>query len=522
MPSKEVYHPSSPAATTEISKTKEVIDPIRKILIANRGLIAVKTITTLERRGIIGVVAFTKEDKNSLPIRRVRELRQKGWQAVKVHSYSDQYHLIERARKTGCDAIFLGYGFLSENSDFVKKCEKAGLKVLAPPSEVMEKSIKDKIVAKATAKSFGINVLEGTENLPTPESTEKAMTELNLKFPVMLKIPDMGGGRGNFVVNNPEDLRKTYETIKKKKPNCKIFMERYVKNAIHIEIQIAADKYGVVKSLGERDCTMQRNHQKLIEESPSVRITKAMRRKMEEDAIKFTKAIGYQGLGTVEFIVDMDTKDKNGDCVYYFNEINARLQVEHGVTEMQTGLDLIDLMIDLREGKRLPKQKRKRFKEHTIEMRLYAEDPNENFLPSPEAIRESHFPENYKNVRIDTGVEKGDKMLKNFDPMFALVIVKRKKREKAIATAVKVLEHSSIKGIATNREFQIDLLNTPEFRKGKATTSFTGEFAKLRAAAKKLKGELSRGKDRIKDEINKSKGGLKRKADIFSRDSPKE
>lgn len=452
----------------EAEKPKEVIDPIKKLFIANRGEIAVRAIKACEKRGIPAVIAYMKQDKNTLATRMATEKGNNGngaWGTVEINSYIYPDDLVNKATETGCDAIFLGYGFLSEDSNFVEKCEKAGLIVLAPPSEVMKKFIKDKVVAKKTAKGKGLNIptLPSKANIGTLE--EASIASKKLGFPVMLKVPDSGGGRGNCIVFQPEDLEKKYKALTARLKNKTIFIEPYIENAIHVEFQIVADRYGNVVSLGERDCTMQRRNQKIIEESPSPNIEDEKRKKMQEVVIKLIKKIGYQGIGTVEFILN---KDKRG-LPWYFMEINPRIQVEHGVTEERTGIDLVNLMMDIAEGKPLPFiQEDIILQNHTVEARLYAEDSDG--LPCPGIISDLSLPEG-KNIRIDTGIEKGDEVLIDFEGLLSKMIAIGLTRNRARVNLINYLRKIEIDGIQTNKDLLIKLLSSKEFRRNKTTTT---------------------------------------------------
>lgn len=459
----------------------EIIKPIERLFIANRGEIAVKAINACIKRNISAVVAHSFSESNTLATRMAGK---KGWDIALVESYDNQEEILKATLSSGCDTIFLGYGFLAENAKFVKKCEDAGIRVLAPLSETMELTA-DKIKARQIAKGLNIPVLKGTENLPALDDAIKAASELG--FPVMLKISNMGGGKGNRVANDQQELEKAYRELRRRNENNKLFMEHFIEHAVHVEIQIAADKYGDVVSLGERDCTMQRLYQKIAEESPSPHITERIRAAMQKAAINFAKEIGYEGIGTWEFIVDLDRKGVD-DKAWNFMEVNPRIQVEHGVTEAQTGIDIINLMMDIAEGKPFPfLQNDIKPEGHTIAVRLYAEDPKKGFTPSPGRISKFSHPAN-KNIRVDTGVEKGDEMSPWFESIIANVTAHGKTREKAIVALINYLKEVEIDGIKTNKEFLINLLNTPEFRNGEITTSFAEKLAeKLRKGEKKLK-----------------------------------
>lgn len=469
----------------------ESIKPIRKLLIANRGEIAVRAIKACEKRGVRAVVPYSLSDPNTLATRMAEE--REGWELAPIggssqeESYADPAKILDEARSRKCDTIFLGYGFLAENSDFVKKCEDAGIRVLAPSSRIMELT-GNKIKARKIAggirigKLSHIPILKGTENLPTFQDAVKAASEIH--FPVMLKDPDTGGGMGNIVARNSEELEKAYIQLKRREGNKELFMEQFVEHAVHVEVQIAADAYGNVVSLGERDCTMQRRYQKIIEESPSAHITEHTRTIIQKAAINFAKEIKYKGIGTWEFIVDLDNKGRRNEPAWYFMEVNPRIQVEHGITEEQTGIDIINLMMDIAEGRHLPiLQNNIKPKGHTIEVRLYAENPNKGFELSSGKINILRFP-NIDNVRVDTGAEEGDEISPWFDTTILKAIAHGKTREEARISLVQFLSQLEIAGISNNKEFLIELLKTSEFRNAKATTTFIEEWWKRRLQEK--------------------------------------
>lgn len=451
-------------------ESTEVINPIKKLFIANRGEIAVRAIKACREMRISAVAAYSPEDTESLAARIARsEMKSNAsWGLAAIANYLDMDGILEQALNNGCDAIFLGYGFLSENPEFIKKCKAANMKVLAPPAETMELAA-NKINAKKIAEELGIPVLKGTENLPDLKSAILASSKLN--FPVILKLPDGGGGMGNRVARNPEELEKQYKILKASNGNGEIFMEHFVEKAAHVEVQIAADKYGNIISLGVRDCTAQRRHQKIIEESPSPHITGLGSDEIQKAAIKFAKELGYQGIGTWEFIIDSPS--------WYFMEINPRIQVEHGVTEKQTGIDIVKLMIKIAQGEHLSiLQNEVKSEGHTIEVRLYAEDPSDNFNPSSGTISKLALPED-SNIRVDTGAESGDEMSAYFDPLIAKIIAHGKTREEARVNLLKYLYYKvEIEGITTNRIFLTRFLSSQEFIEGKITTDFAEELAK--------------------------------------------
>ncbi len=480
--------------------TPEVISPIKKIFIANRGEIAVRAARACQERGISAVIPYSLEDANTL-VTRIAD--QEGWELAAIggtsaeESYADPDKILEEARFAGCDAIFLGYGFLSENADFIRRCEEAGMRVLAPPSSVMELA-GNKIKAREIAKKVKIGrvahipVLEGTGNLPTFQDASHAAAQLS--YPVMLKDPDTGGGMGNLVVRNQEELEKAYRQLRLRSGNREVFMERLIERAVHVEVQIAADAYGNVVSLGERDCTMQRRHQKIVEESPSPNISQHLRETIQTAAVKFAQAINYKGVGTWEFIVDMDRPGRANDPAWYFMEINPRIQVEHPVTEEQTGKDIVGLMIDIAQGKKLGfSQENIAPSGHTIEARVYAEDPRRGFAPSSGKLDMLHIPET-PGVRTETGVSEGDEISPWYDPTILKTIAHGATRKEARAKLIEYLSRLELTGVPNNREFLIDLLSTPEFINATGTTTFIEQWwnNKLKERTKGL-GEFING-----------------------------
>lgn len=476
---------------------------IKKLFIANRGEIAVRTALTCEKRKIRAVIPYSFSDSNSLATRKADKNSDKGWELAVLggtsaeETYANPKKILEAALLHRCDAIFLGYGFLAENAEFVRQCSKAGLRVLAASPKVME-TVGNKISAREIAKKIKIGtfstipVLEGTGNLKTFEETAKAAKQLG--YPVMMKDPDTGGGTGNIIANNEAELQQGYTTLRMNRNNTSLFLERYIDRAVHVEIQIIADTHGNVVHLGERDCTLQRRNQKLIEESPSPHISEKMRKVLQSAAISFAKHVGYSSVGTWEFLVDLDRGGRN-DHAWYFMEVNPRIQVEHGVTEEQTGIDIVDTMIDIAEGKKLPfSQDQIEPKGHTIEVRVYAEKPEEGFRQSFGRLQVLNYP-SIKGVRIDKGAEQGDEMSPWFDPTICKLISHGITREEARHNLSLALLHLDIVGVQNNKTFLMELLNTEEFRNAKATTAFTEQWwqKELQKKIYAIGGILNRG-----------------------------
>lgn len=453
---------------------------IKKLFIANRGEIAVRAARACEKRKIKAVIPYSFSDSHSLATRYADRNIDYGWELAVLggtsaeETYANPKKMLEAALLHKCDAVFLGYGFLAENHEFVRMCKKAGLKVLAPPAEIME-SVGNKVTAREIAKKIKIGafstipVLEGTGNLESFEEAVKSAKDLG--YPVMLKDPDTGGGAGNIVANNETELQQAYTTLKMNRNNKSLFMERFIKRAVHVEVQILADTQGNVVHLGDRDCTMQRRSQKIIEESPSPQIPQGLREVILTTAVSFAKNVGYQGAGTWEFIIDLDRKGRHGPA-WYFMEVNPRIQVEHGVTEQQTGIDIVNTMIDIAEGKKLAfTQEQIKPEGVTMEVRVYAEKPEEGFKQTFGNLQVLKYP-SIKGLRIDKGCEQGDDISPWFDPTICKLLSHAPTREEARQKLESALQNLDIVGVQNNRDFLIELLNTEEFKNAYGTTTF--------------------------------------------------
>jgi acetyl-CoA carboxylase biotin carboxylase subunit len=477
---------------------------IKKLFIANRGEIAVRAALACEERGIKAVIPYSFPDSESLATRMADRNADKGWELAVLggtgaeETYANPKKILEAARLHGCDAIFLGYGFLAEDASFVRMCEEAGVKVLAASSDVMAK-VGDKVSAREIAKKVKIGafssipVLEGTERLDSLEMTVASAKKLG--YPVMLKDPDTGGGKGNIVAHNDAELQQAYTSLRSRRNNTSLYLERYIGRAVHVEIQIVADSHGNVVSLGVRDCTMQRKSQKVIEESPSPHISDRLSKIIESTAVSFAKEAKYRGVGTWEFIVDLDRKSRGNDPAWYFMEVNPRIQVEHGVTEEQTGIDIVNTMIDIAEGKKLPfKQEDIKSQGHTIEVRVYAEKPEEGFKQSYGRLEVLNYP-SIKGLRIDKGSEEGDEISPWYDPTICKLLAHASTREEARRRLSMALIHLDIVGVQNNRDFLMELLDTDEFRNAKGTTAFTEQWwqKQLQNKVYEFDGIISRG-----------------------------
>ena len=439
---------------------------MNKILIANRGEIAVRIIRACKEMNIKTVAVYSEADKDSLHTKLADEAICIG-PAIPNKSYLNIKSIIEAANITGSDSIHPGFGFLSENSNFAKICEESNIKFIGPKSDVIDmlgnKSNSKKIMEKA-----GVPVIPGSKG--SVKNIKEAYDVCNkIGYPVMIKAAAGGGGKGIRVVNSEEALESSYNIVKQEAKNAfssdEIYIEKFIKNPRHVEIQILADEHGNIVHLGERDCTIQRNHQKIIEETPSTEIDEKLRNKMGNAAIKATRIAGYTSCGTVEFLVD---SDKN----FYFMEMNTRIQVEHPITEMRTGIDIVKEQIKIAAGEELKfKQKDIKFEGHSIECRINAENPSKNFMPCPGKIGEINLPGG-NGVRVDTAIYSGYVIPPNYDSMIAKIIVHGSNRNEAISKMKRSLEELVIEGVDTNRDFLFEIIRNPNFIRGKFDTSF--------------------------------------------------
>lgn len=439
---------------------------MNKILIANRGEIAVRIIRACKEMNIKTVAVYSDVDKDALHTRLADEAICIG-PGVASKSYLNIKSIIEATYVTKANSIHPGFGFLAENSNFAKICEESNIKFIGPKAEVID-LLGNKIKAKEMMRNAGVPVIPDSEG--SVNSIEKAR-EISKKigYPIIIKASAGGGGKGIRVVNAEDELENAFKIVKQEAKNSfsddEVYIEKCIENPRHIEIQILADEHGNVIHLGERDCTIQRNHQKIIEETPSPVIDDKLRKKMGEDAIKAAKTAGYSSCGTVEFLVD---KDSN----YYFMEMNTRIQVEHPITEMRTGVDIVKEQIKIAAGEELRyKQKDIKFKGHSIECRINAENPSKNFRPCPGKIEGLHLPGG-NGVRIDTAIYDGYVIPANYDSMIAKIITYGGTRNEAISKMKRALEEVVIEGIDTNRDFLLEIIGNVDFIRGKYDTSF--------------------------------------------------
>lgn len=441
---------------------------IQKILIANRGEIARRIIRTCRRMGIPSVSVYSDADREAPHVKEADESYYIGSSQAKK-SYLNIDNIIDVARQCDADAIHPGYGFLSENAVFARKCEENAITFIGPDPRIIEQ-MGSKIEARRAMKRAGVPVVPGWDGrLNSAEEAVKVADQLG--FPLMLKASAGGGGIGLRLVQDEAELKRLFSAAEQQAGasfgDRALFLERYIERARHIEVQIAADKFGNAIHLFERECTIQRRNQKVIEESPSPVLTDALRQSLCETAVRGAKEIGYTNVGTMEFIFDEETQG------FFFLEMNTRLQVEHPVTEAITGLDLVELQIRLAAGEPLPlEQSDVRTSGYAVEGRLYAEDPV-TYFPSPGTIERLTLPED--GVRLDFGVEEGSAVSPFYDPMIGKVIVHADDRQSAISRFQQVLREMKVEGIRTNLPLLERIAADPDFREGMYTTRYLEE-----------------------------------------------
>ena len=438
----------------------------KKVLIANRGEIALRIIRACEELDIQTLAVYSQVDELSLHTQFASEAICIG-PASGVQSYLRADRIISAAEIGNVDAIHPGYGFLAENAEFAEQCESCNIKFIGPSAETI-RLMGDKAMARETAKKAGVPIVPGSEGmLKTEKEALKVAQEIG--FPVIIKAAAGGGGRGMRVVQSAAALPKEYAAARneaeKSFGNGDVYLEKFIQNPRHIEFQILADSHGNVIHLGERDCSIQRRHQKVVEEAPSPFLSPELRKQMGDAAVKVAKAVKYENAGTIEFLVDSDGS-------FYFMEMNTRIQVEHPVTESITGIDLIQEQLRIASGLPLNlRQKDVKFTGHAIECRICAEDPMKNFMSSPGLV-ELFYPPGGLGVRVDSHVYSGYSIPPNYDSMIAKVIAIAENREKAIQRMDRALKECIIHGIKTNTVFLKAILNHPEFKAGETTTKF--------------------------------------------------
>ena len=439
---------------------------LKKVLIANRGEIAVRIIRACKELGIETVAVYSEADKNSLHTRLADEAVCIG-PASSHKSYLNIKNILQAACGTGCDSIHPGFGFLSENSNFAKMCEESNIKFIGPSYEVID-LMGNKSNAKELMKKAKVPVVPGSEGRVKSIEEAREIAE-KIGYPIMLKASSGGGGKGIRLVKDIQELEEAYEIVKQEAKNSfsddEIYIEKFIENPRHVEIQVLADEYGNCVYLGERDCSVQRRNQKVLEESPSNILDEKLRNKMGEAAMNAVKAAHYSNAGTIEFLVD---KHKN----FYFIEMNTRIQVEHPVTEWVTGIDIVKEQLLIASGEKLRyKQSDVSIKGHAIECRINAENPEKNFMPCPGTITDLNLPGG-NGVRVDTAVYTGYKIPPVYDSMIAKIIVYAEDRESAISKMKVALDECVIDGVETNIDFLYQILENENFVNGDFDTSF--------------------------------------------------
>ncbi len=438
-----------------------------KILIANRGEIACRIIKTAKKMGILTVAVYSDADKDSLHVHMADEAVYLGASPSR-ESYLVADKVIEAAKRTGAQAIHPGYGFLSENADFCRTCANEGITFIGPPVEAIE-AMGSKSAAKNIMEKAEVPLVPGYHGDDQSEKTLKHAADA-MGYPVLLKATAGGGGKGMRQVWSEEEFAEGFAAAKREAMSSfgddTMLVEKYLTQPRHVEIQVFCDNHQNAVFLFERDCSVQRRHQKVIEEAPAFSMSEFLRTKMGESAIKSAQAIGYQGAGTVEFLLDVDGS-------FYFMEMNTRLQVEHPVTEMISGQDLVEWQLRVAAGEKLPKsQQELTIKGHAFEARIYAEDPSNDFLPATGQLNLLKTPLESKHVRIDTGVRQGDDVSVFYDPMIAKLIVWDENRDKALQRLAKALREYRIDGVTTNIEFLYNLATTHAFKSADIDTGF--------------------------------------------------
>ncbi|HXM21115.1 MAG TPA: acetyl-CoA carboxylase biotin carboxylase subunit [Terriglobales bacterium] len=453
----------------------------KKILIANRGEIAVRVIRACRELGITSVAVYSDADRASLHVRKADEAYHIGLSAA-AESYLNFARILDVAKRSGADAIHPGYGFLSENAKFAQACGDAGVKFIGPSPASME-MMGSKTRARQEMEKAGVPFVPGTSRgLESAEQAKQVAAKIG--YPVMLKAVAGGGGKGMRLVHAPEELKPALEAAQSEAERAfgdrEVYLEKAIVNPRHIEMQVLGDEHGNTVYLGERECSIQRRHQKVLEESPSPIVDADMRQRMGEVAVRVARAAGYTNAGTVEFLVD---QDKN----FYFLEMNTRLQVEHPVTELITGLDLVHLQIRIAAGEKLPfRQGDVRIRGHAIECRIYAEDPDNNYFPSPGKITLLLSPSG-PGIRLDSGMYEGWTVPIDYDPLLAKLIGYGTDRTQAISTLTRALHEYFVGGIKTNISLFRRILTNADFQGGRLDTGYLDRL--LKSKPPEVRGE---------------------------------
>ncbi len=439
----------------------------RRVLIANRGEVAVRIVRACHELGIEAVAVYSTADQDSLHVQLADRAVHVGPPAA-AQSYLNIPSLVAAATTTGCDAVHPGWGFLAENATFAAACEDNDLAFVGPRPESIE-VMGDKIRAKEAAAAAGVPLVPGSDGAATLEQARALADEVG--FPLLLKAAAGGGGRGMRLVADAEELEPAYRTAAAEAQAAfsdgSLYVERAIVGARHVEIQVLGDGEGRVLTLGERDCSIQRRHQKLVEEGPSPAVTEEIRTRMEDAACRATESLNYRGAGTIEFLLDAEGR-------FYFIEMNTRLQVEHPVTELLTGVDLAQGQLRVAAGEGLPHEGRAELRGHAIELRINAEDPAHDFRPAPGTVTRFRPPLG-PGVRVDTHVFDGYVIPPYYDSLVAKVIVWAEDRPAALRRAVRALTEFRLEGVPTTRELAIDILESDEFASGDYTTAFLGD-----------------------------------------------
>ena len=447
--------------------------PFRKVLIANRGEIAVRVIRALHEMGIRSVAVYSDADRDALHVRFAHEAYPIGPPEPRA-SYLDVERIVETAKRAGAEAIHPGYGFLAENPRLAEACAGAGIAFVGPPPAAMH-AVGDKVRARGLMLEAGVPVVPGTQALPADPAAVAAHAR-EIGFPVLLKASAGGGGKGMRIVRRAEELPSLLAQARGEAASAfgddTVFLEKYVERPRHIEVQVLADGHGAAIALGERECSIQRRHQKLIEEAPSPAVDAATRQRLGELAVRAMRAAGYVNAGTVEFL-------RGADGSFYFMEVNARLQVEHPVTEEVTGIDLVKAQLEIAAGGRLPlEQHEVELRGHALECRILAEDPSRNFTPSPGTIRGLR-PPGGPGIRYDDGTYPGYSVPVFYDPMIGKLIARGRDRGEAITRMARALDELRIDGLTTSIPFHRKVMSHPAFRAGELHTGFLDEHPEL-------------------------------------------
>ncbi len=449
----------------------------KKILIANRGEIAVRVIRACHEMRIAAVAVYSDVDRASLHVRKADEAYPIGAPAA-AESYLSIPKILDVAARSGADAIHPGYGFLSENAKFARACIETGVKFIGPPPAAID-AMGSKTRARQAMERAGVPVVPGTsKGLESFEQAEEVAARIG--YPVMLKAAAGGGGKGMRLVHTPSELKSALEGARSEAErsfgDSEVYIEKAIVNPRHIEMQVLADEHGTTVYLGERECSLQRRHQKVVEEAPSPVVDPDMRKNMGEAAVRVAQAAGYTNAGTVEFLVD-------GKKNFYFLEMNTRLQVEHPVTELVAGLDLVHLQIRIAAGERLPfTQKEVALRGHAIECRIYAEDPDNNYFPSPGRVTQLQAPSG-PGIRVDSGMYEGWTVPMEYDPLLDKLIAYGGDRDQAIARLTRALNEYFVGGIKTNLSLFRRIMSDPEFRAAKLDTGFLDRMLKRKQSA---------------------------------------